>query len=103
VFSLYLIFIGLSDCPTQAVLHVLHFISYIPPGFVLSDFCDSCWYMVLLALKAILMLVFLNRLVTFLTKRLRYVNVTHFLSSFFILFVVLHDMMLIQKEARIKH
>jgi hypothetical protein len=64
--SLCLIVIGLHDSPTYALLHVLHFISYTPLGFVVSDFRTSCWHMVLLALKATLMLVFFNKLVTFL-------------------------------------
>jgi len=58
IYSLCLIVIGLHDSPTYALLHVLHFISYTPLGFVVSDFRASCWHMVLLALKATLMLVF---------------------------------------------
>ena len=57
----------------------MHFISYIPLGVLFSAFCAKCWYIVLLALNAMWMSVFLNKLVTFLTSGLWYMNIVHFL------------------------
>jgi len=40
--SLYLVLMALPDCPTYAILHVLHISLYIPLGFwALLGFCSS--------------------------------------------------------------
>ena len=52
--SLYLEFIPLPVCPTYTLLHGLHFISYMPLGFICSYFfLVICLKIVLLDLKAI--------------------------------------------------
>ena len=49
--SLYLICISLPDCPTYFLLHVIHFMLYIPFGlFGLSGFMVNCLNIVLVAL-----------------------------------------------------
>ena len=74
---------GLADCPTYFKLHVLHFVSYIPLGFLFYVFSVNCWYIVFVALNAKRISVFLNRLVTFLIIGLWYVNATHFFCFYF--------------------
>jgi len=78
--SLCLMVIGLPDCPTYFLLHVLHFTPYIPLGFLFCVFSASCWYIVFVALNAMRTSVLLNKLVTFLIIGLWYVNITHFLQ-----------------------
>src|SRR5215475_16031781 len=68
--SLCLVAIGQPDCPTYLSPQVLHIISYIPLGFSLLVLCVSCLYIVFRALKAMLISVFLNRLVILLTSGL---------------------------------
>jgi hypothetical protein len=41
-------------CPTYDLLHELHLILYIPAGLSFCGWHDSCWKMVLVALKATL-------------------------------------------------
>ena len=79
--SLYLTFIALPDCPTYAPLHVLHFSLYIPLGSLYVCFSLSRCCVVLVVLKAIFNLVFLNRLVTHLISGLKGVKVIHFLRA----------------------
>jgi len=45
------IVIGLPECPTQALLHVLHMSWYISLGLASLDYCESCWYIVLMGRK----------------------------------------------------
>ena len=71
--------IGLPDCPTYALLYVLHFSWYIPLRFVFLSLSVSCWCIVFVVRKAKFRLVFLNRLVTFRTSELQYVKVTQFM------------------------
>ena len=40
--SLYHIFIALPECPTYALLHILHFSLYIPLGLLQIHFYESC-------------------------------------------------------------
>jgi len=54
---------GIPDCPTYALLHVLHFSLYIPLGLVLLCCLDNCCCKVLVALNAIFKSVCLNRFV----------------------------------------
>jgi len=61
--SLCLMSMDLPDCPTYALLHVLHFSLYIPLGFLLFCFSDNCCCKVLVALNAIFKPVCLNRFV----------------------------------------
>jgi hypothetical protein len=75
--SLCLVVMGLPDCPTYFLLHVLHFISYIPLGFLFCVFSANCWYIVFVALNAMRISVLLNKLVTLHIIGLWYVNVTH--------------------------
>jgi hypothetical protein len=81
---------GLPDCPTYFLLHVIHFNSYIPLGFLFCVFSANCWYIVFVALNAIRISVLLNKLVTFLIIGLWDVNVTHFFCTYFscVLFVL---------------
>ena len=53
----------LPDCPTYALIHVLHFSLYIPLGLELFCFSDNCCCKVLVALNAIFKSVCLNRFV----------------------------------------
>jgi hypothetical protein len=62
--SLRLVLIDLPDCPTYTFLHVLQFILNTPGGSLFLVFCESCWNIVFVVLKAVFRLVFLNRLVT---------------------------------------
>ena len=64
--SLCLVVMGVPDCPTYFLLHVLHFILYVPLGFLFFVFSANCCYIVFVALNAIRISVLLNRLVTFL-------------------------------------
>jgi hypothetical protein len=43
--------VGLPDCPTQALLHVLHMSKYISLGLASLDFCEICSYIVLVGEK----------------------------------------------------
>jgi len=54
-------FMDLPDCPTYALLHVLHFSLYIPLG--LFCFLDNCCCKVLVALNAICLNRFVIRLI----------------------------------------
>ena len=65
--SLCLIVIDLPNCPTHALLQVLHLSLYIPLGFVLvlTNLSVSCRCIVFLACRAIFKLDCLKRLVTF--------------------------------------
>jgi len=65
--SLCLMPTDLPVCPTYALLHVLHFSSYIPLGLVLFCFSEYCCCKVLVALNAIFKSVCLNRFVIRLT------------------------------------
>ena len=69
-FSLCLTAMDLADCPMYALLHVLHFNSYIPLGLFWVGFSVNCWYVVFVVRRAILRLDCLKRLVTFLTSGL---------------------------------
>jgi len=60
----------LPDCPTYALLDVLHFSLYIPLGFLLFCFSDNCCCKVLVCPNAILKSVCLNRFVIRLIIRL---------------------------------
>ena len=69
--SLYLVFIPLPVCPTFTLLHVLHFISYMPLRFICSYFLLFIFFIILfLDLKGIPIVEFLNRFVIFLTAGL---------------------------------
>ena len=86
--SLYLSVRFLLVCPMYPLLHVLHISLYIP---LLSWSCAlSCnlgliiCRIVFVFLKAIFMLVCLNRLVIFLIIGLWYVNIAHLFSVWFV-------------------
>ena len=53
----------LTDCPTIALLYVLHFGLYIPFRLVLFCFSDNCCCKGLVALNAVFKSVCLNRFV----------------------------------------
>jgi len=63
---------GLPNCPTYFLLHVLHFTSYMPLAFLFCVFSASCWYIVCVALNAMRISVLLNKLVTLLIIGLWY-------------------------------
>jgi len=63
IYSLCLMPMNLPDCPTYALLHVLHFNLYIPLGLLLFSFSDNCCCKVSVALNAIFKSVCLNRFV----------------------------------------
>jgi len=61
--SLCLMPMDLPDCPTYALLRVLHFSLYIPLGLVLFCVSDNCCCKMSVALNAIFKSVCLNRFV----------------------------------------
>ena len=82
-------FIDLPACPIYTLLHVLHCSLYIPLGFVLLVFSfDSCCWIVLIVLKAVIMFMSLNKFVILLIIGLKYVNVVHFFDCSFLCFCV---------------
>jgi len=80
--------IALPNCPTYTLMHVLHFSSYMPLGSSCVCLAVSCCCMVLVVQKAVFKSVCLNSLDIFLTKGLKYVNVTHLFRAVVVVVVV---------------